>query len=181
MHICVTQPQWANRQNQDGEFSEPIPSLQKYPPCYGDVMASQITSLTIVCSNVYSGTDQRKHQSSASLAFVRGIHQWPVNSPHKGPVTRKRFHLMTSSCHKGSTPAAGTSWKWPAAVLVLCSWSGGTWGRPGTGSPLRQWCGWNSTQHQTWRSTVSGDFMACQSTTLSLFNTGLIRYADKVC
>ena len=32
-----------------------------------------------------------KHQSSASLAFVRGIHRWPVNSPHKGPVTRKMF------------------------------------------------------------------------------------------
>ena len=48
-------------------------------------------------------------------------------------------------------------------------------------SPLRQWCGWNSTQHQTWRSTVSGDFMACQLTTLSLFNTDLIRYADIVC
>ena len=52
---------------------------------------------------------------------------------------------------------------------------------PTTVSPLRQWCGWNSTQHQTWRSTVSGDFMACQLTTLSLFNTYLIRYADKVC
>ena len=37
------------------------------------------------------GGDQRKHQSSASLAFVRGIHRWPVNSPHKGPVTRKMF------------------------------------------------------------------------------------------
>ena len=54
-------------------------------------MASQITSLTIVYPIVYSGTDQRKHQSSASLAFVRGIHRWPVNSPHKGPVTRKMF------------------------------------------------------------------------------------------
>ena len=52
-------------------------------------MASQITSLTIVYSTVYSGTDERKHQSSASLAFVRGIHRWPVNSPHKWPVTRK--------------------------------------------------------------------------------------------
>ena len=51
-------------------------------------MASQITSLTIVYySTVYSGTDQRKHQSSASLAFVRGIHRWPVNSRHKRPVT----------------------------------------------------------------------------------------------
>ena len=34
---------------------------------------------------------QRKHQSSASLAFVRGIHRRPVNSPHKWPVTRKMF------------------------------------------------------------------------------------------
>ena len=54
-------------------------------------MASQITSLTIVYSSVYSGADQRKHQSSASLAFVRGIHQWPVNSPHKRPVSRQMF------------------------------------------------------------------------------------------
>ena len=54
-------------------------------------MASQITSLTIVYSNVYSGADQSKQQSSASLAFVQGIHRWPVNSPHKGPVTRKMF------------------------------------------------------------------------------------------
>ena len=47
--------------------------------------------LTIVCSTVYAGTDQRKHQGSASLAFVRGINLWQVNSPHKGPVTRKMF------------------------------------------------------------------------------------------
>ena len=72
---------------------------------YNDVImgtiASQITSLTIVYWTVYSGADQRKHQSSASLAFVRGIHRWPVNSPHKWPVTRKifRIHWMTSPCH----------------------------------------------------------------------------------
>ena len=62
---------------------------------YGDVlmgtMVYQIISLAIVCSTVYSGADQRKHQSSASLAFVRGIHRGPVNSPHKWPVTRKMF------------------------------------------------------------------------------------------
>ena len=62
---------------------------------YGDVimgaMASQITSLQIFCSSVYSGAAQRKHQSSASLVFVRGIHRWPVNSPRKRPVTRKMF------------------------------------------------------------------------------------------
>ena len=54
-------------------------------------IASQITNPTIIYSTVYSGADQRKHQSSASLAFVRGIHRWPVNSPHKWPVTRKMF------------------------------------------------------------------------------------------
>ena len=54
-------------------------------------IASKITSLTIVFSTVYSDTDQRKHQCSASLAFVRGIHRGPVNSPHKWPVTRKMF------------------------------------------------------------------------------------------
>ena len=56
-----------------------------------DAIASQITSLTIVYSYVYSGADQSKHQSSASLAFVWGIHRGPVNSPHKWPVTRKMF------------------------------------------------------------------------------------------
>ena len=54
-------------------------------------IASQITSLTIVNATVYSDADQKKHQSSVSLAFVRGIHRGPVNSPHKWPVTRKMF------------------------------------------------------------------------------------------
>ena len=54
-------------------------------------ITSQITSLTIVYSTVYSGADQRKHQSSASLDFVLGIHREPVNFPHKWPVTRKMF------------------------------------------------------------------------------------------
>ena len=52
-------------------------------------MAYQITSITIVYSIVYLSADQRKHQSSALLVFVRGSHRRPVNSPHKGPVTRK--------------------------------------------------------------------------------------------
>ena len=54
-------------------------------------IASEITSLAIVYSTVYSDADQGKHQSFASLAFVRGIHRGPVNSPHKGPVTGKMF------------------------------------------------------------------------------------------
>ena len=62
---------------------------------YGDVLmgaiASQITSLAIVYSTVYSDADQRKHQSSASLPFVRGIHRGPMNSPYKWPVMRKMF------------------------------------------------------------------------------------------
>ena len=66
-------------------------------------MASQITSLTTVYSTVYSDANQRKHQSSASLAFVRGIHRGPVNSPHKRPVTRKMFPfddviMVSSKC-----------------------------------------------------------------------------------
>ena len=52
-------------------------------------ITSQNTCLIIVYSTVYSAADQRKHQSSASLAFVKGIHWSPVNSPHKGPVSRK--------------------------------------------------------------------------------------------
>ena len=72
---------------------------------YNDVImgaiASQFTSLTIVYSTVYSDADQRKHQSSASLAFVRGIHRWPVNSPHKWPGTRKMFPFddVIMNCH----------------------------------------------------------------------------------
>ena len=54
-------------------------------------MASQITNLTVVYSTIYSDVDQRKYHSSASLAFVWGIHRRPVNSPHKWPVTRKMF------------------------------------------------------------------------------------------
>ena len=78
---------------------------------YNDIimnaMVSQITSLTIVCSTIESSADQRKHQSSWSLAFVRGIHQWSVNSLHKGPVTQKMFpfdyiimyyQLLVDSC-----------------------------------------------------------------------------------
>ena len=55
------------------------------------MLASQITSLTVVYSIVYSGVNQRKHQSSASLAFVWEIHRGPANFPRKWPVTRKMF------------------------------------------------------------------------------------------
>ena len=70
---------------------------------YSDVtmsaMASQITGVSMVCSNVCSGADQRKHQSYASLAFVTGIHRWPANSPREGPVVSIwwRHHVVSSS------------------------------------------------------------------------------------
>ena len=80
---------------------------------YSDVImiaiASQITSLTIVYSTVYSVAGQRKYQSSASLAFVRGFLRGPVNSPHKWPVTRKMFPfddvIMASHCMSQSQPS----------------------------------------------------------------------------
>ena len=69
----------------------PAPPFTHYSNIIMSAMASQITSFTIVYTTIYSGADQRKYQSSASLAFVRGIHRWPVNSPHKGPIARKMF------------------------------------------------------------------------------------------
>ena len=64
--------------------------------------ASQITTLRLFTQPFIPGADQKKHQSSASLAFVRGIHRWPVNSPLKGPVTRKMFpfdDVIMRNCH----------------------------------------------------------------------------------
>ena len=143
-HICVTRPQWVKLKSRENSFVQNIrfcfPIVLKFcipyctskPPImrkaflyhgashYGDVImgtiASQITSLTIVYSIVYSDADQRKHQSFASLALVRGIHQGPVNFPHKWPVTRKMFpfddvimgswrhiHIpsLSRDCHQG--------------------------------------------------------------------------------
>ena len=82
-------------------------------------MASQI-SLTIVYTTVYSGADHRIHQSSMSLAFVRGIHRWPVNSPHKGPVTRKMFLFddVIMAYHRITTHEPS----WCMTVLLLPKW-----------------------------------------------------------
>ena len=65
--------------------------LHHYSDVIMGAVASQITIITIVFSTVYSDADQRKHQSSASLAFGLGIHQGPVNSPHKWPVMWNTF------------------------------------------------------------------------------------------
>ena len=65
------------------------------PSHYSDVMMRvkvfQVIGVLIVCSIVRSDADQRKYKNSAPLVFVRRIHRWPVDSPHKGPVTRKMF------------------------------------------------------------------------------------------
>ena len=80
---------------------------------------SQITSLAIVYSTVYSGADQRKPQSSASLAFVRGIHRGPVNSLHKWPVTRKMFpfdDVIMNTLFKGIDSQRNMDFCWVCSV-----------------------------------------------------------------
>ena len=70
-------------------------SFHAKPLHYSDIimsaMVSQIIGFSVVCSAAYSYADQRKHPRSAALAFVRGLHRWPEDSPHKGSVTRKMF------------------------------------------------------------------------------------------
>ena len=87
------------------------PSQYSYDGVTMSGMASQITSLTIVYSTVYPGADQRKYQSPASLAIVRGIHRGPVNSPHKWPATRKLFPfddvIMSYACRQSSLTPYG--------------------------------------------------------------------------
>ena len=97
-------------------------------------VASQITSLTIVYSTVYSDADQRKHQSSASLAFVWGIRRGPVNSPHKWPVTRKMspfddvimlfqsFRQATNATSKLTNWVYGLSCMGPMCPNKLMNW-----------------------------------------------------------
>ena len=76
-------------------------------------MVYLITGVSIVFSTVCSGAHQRNHQSSASLAFVRGIQRWPVNPPHKGPVTRKMFPfvIMASFGLVSVTTIDGPIWR----------------------------------------------------------------------
>ena len=96
------------------------------PPHHIDVimttMTSQITSFTVVYSTVYSDADQRKHQSSASLAFVSGIHR----SHTKDQLRGKCFHLMTSSCLKLDEATMVLYWLaqvicWVPFIFTKCS------------------------------------------------------------
>ena len=78
------------------------------------VMVSQMTGVSIVYSTVGSGKDQSKHQSSASLAFVMGIHWGPVNSSHKGPVTPKMFPFDDVSMHHFMVALESANVQYPA-------------------------------------------------------------------
>ena len=81
--------------------------LMRYINVIITTMASQITSLTVVYSIVYSGADQRKHQNSASLAFVQGIHHWQHKNcvhlvkaavgPSYGTIVTKNSRIVAAS------------------------------------------------------------------------------------
>ena len=98
-----------------------ISSVMMFDDSITDVImitiASQITSLTVVYSTVYSDADQRKHQSSVSLAFVWGIHRDRWIPRTKGQLRGKCFHLMTSSCHLESL-IDKTLWRKMSKCLV---------------------------------------------------------------
>ena len=78
--------------------------------------------ITIVYSTFYSGGDQRKLQSSASLVFVRGIHRRPVNSPYKGPGTQRMFPFDDVIMRPGlfDTKHIGSVTKWPPLYRWHC-------------------------------------------------------------
>ena len=97
--------------------------IKPYSDIIMRVMASQITSISIVYSTICWGEDQRQHQNSVSLAFVRRIHWWPMDSPHKGPITWKMFpfddFIMTELdfYHFKILTCLGT-----VGSLTICGW-----------------------------------------------------------
>ena len=94
-------------------------SLTHYSNVIMSMIASQIISILIIFSTICSGADQRKHQSSVSLAFVRGIQWSPVDSPHKGPVTRKVFpfdHVIMKSVNSINVIDNSSTILWAAHV-----------------------------------------------------------------
>ena len=86
---------------------------------------SLISSVSIVCLTVCSGVDHRKHQSSASLDFVRRIRRWPVYSPHKGPVTRKMFPFDDIIMHLPSLMYS--SWSSYKSTCIVLTRIGTSW------------------------------------------------------
>ena len=104
-------------------------SYQSHPFLYASVhfthhlqsaMASQMTGVLIVCLTVCSGADLRKHQSSASLAFVRGIYRWQVDSSHKGPVMRIFFiDDFTVINYNGNSPDVSLAFTYSNRAVSL--------------------------------------------------------------
>ena len=114
--VCLREATWRRCKH----CSQYHQSFVHYSDVIMSTMASQITSLTIVYSTVYSSANQRKHQSFASLAFVRGIHWWPVDSQHKWPVTRKMFPFDdVSICYRlNAHPTVMLGW-WDSCLTTL--------------------------------------------------------------
>ena len=80
-----------------------VVNTMQYDDFITGAIASQITSLSIVYLNVYSDADQRKHQSSASLAFVRGIHRGTGEFPAQ--MTSYAENISIWRHHHGLTMA----------------------------------------------------------------------------
>ena len=121
-------------------------------------IVSQITTITIVYSTVYSGANERKHQSATSLAFVRRIHQWTVNSPHKRPVTRKMFPFDDVIMHwYRNWPRYGLRW---SGLCWHCrhSTSGAGHRAAACGRPHECCAGSGSTNHSS-ADRMSGQFL----------------------
>ena len=146
-------------------------------------MASQLTSLTIVYSTVYSGADQIiKHQSFLSLAFVQGIHRWPVNSPHKWPVKRKMFPfddvimidvIQTSFAKNGRLPGVLPYDLVSLLVLAISLWKdSGPWWRHDTLQWRHNGRDGDST-HQSHESLLNRLFRRKSQKTSKLHVTGL--------
>ena len=128
--LCEIGKSWSSTRK-DSNYLYHI-NVEDWHKHYNDIimsmMVSQITSLVMVYSSVYSGADQRTHQSFASVAFVQGIHQWPVNSPHKGPVMRKMFssdHFIMKCKYMFLFPLKNSARKGLSAPAKM----GGTWCR----------------------------------------------------
>ena len=120
MWTCLNTPHPPNPHPPTPHPTHPPPQVPHYNDVIMGTITSQITSLTIIYSTVYSDADQRKHQSSASLAFVWGIHRGPVNSPHKWPVTRKMFpfdDVIMSPIYTGHKLSHNCVCRWPNTKL----------------------------------------------------------------
>ena len=131
--ICIHKPVYLGHKNIISilvcNLIEMVDILSQHPAVMGDFRVTlqwchngsdSVTSLTIVFSTVYSDADQLKHQSSASLAFVWGIHRVPVNSSHKCPVTRKMFPFDDVIMAHGALIVYHKQWLIPVFDPIKC-------------------------------------------------------------